>query len=160
MIKNNLQFKSIIKLNNHKWKGGTPNFHISLPLNMIEILVIPHDILIIRIILTKRTTEANDWIKKYFILNIFGALFFSPRPIIGTKSSNLNSMNLQIIKGLLRDSPTIEVVINNEVKTVFLNQAIPILYKLFLINIWRQGAHPERESIRSSTRPPYINSKE
>jgi len=124
IIKNNTQSRSIMRLNSHKWKGGIPNFHIRLPLSITERPISLHGVLIKRIVITKKITDANDWIKKYFILNILGDLFFLVKPIMGTKSSKLSSINPQTIKGLLKDNPTIVVIINSRVKLVFPNQAM------------------------------------
>jgi len=71
-IKKSCQSNSGDRLINHKWNGGTPNFHNKLnvhkykkknecSLNMFK-----------KRILLKKMIEANAWVKKYFILRAFG----------------------------------------------------------------------------------------
>ena len=121
-----------MKLNNHKWKGGTPNFHINLIVNIRERCVICHDILIINMTIIKRIIEAKDWIKKYFILIILGVLLRPVSPIIGINNNKLNSMNPHNINGLFKDIPKIEVPSNIKIKVDFLNQAIYIYIYIYI----------------------------
>ena len=66
IIKNNFQSRSIIKLNNHIWNGGIPNFNNNLKVIIIEIFSLLKYINIETLTVIKKIMEPKDWIKKYF----------------------------------------------------------------------------------------------
>lgn len=123
-MKNNFQSKSIIKLNNQTWNGGTPNFINSLREINIKIFTPLKFINIETDIVTKKIIEPKDWIKKYFKPNNLGAGFEFINLTIGINNKRLISIILQIKKKFLIETPIIEVTIKNNIKKVFLNQAI------------------------------------
>jgi len=72
-IKNIIQFKSILNLKNQKWKGGNPIFHkILINNNRLKIIL---KFIIYKYEINKKI-EPIAWIKKYFIPNIWGFIFF------------------------------------------------------------------------------------
>ena len=67
--------------------------------------------------------EPNAWIKKYFIPNIWGFIFFS-KEIKGTKAIKLISINLQVKRNLFIEIPKIEEINKIKIKDLFLNHEI------------------------------------
>ena len=110
------------------WNGGVPIFHARLIVRTSDTLDTPSGMILKIKRLKNKITEASDWVKKYLNLIMSGAPKFIVMPIIGINRSILTSIIAHTINGLLIEIPKTQLIINMEIKTVLVNQAIIIKF--------------------------------